>query len=157
MKNKMSIKNKLQRSAIAGLAALAVGGCGPDIKNDSSTILHEKGVVVDVVYSPSKHGSGAGPTIDFNGNIGIAFTSVTVPERYAVVFKCEHGEKFIVQGKTQEYKDLWQRFVEGDSVDISYKELYRSTYEDTNDDGEKELVKRELIDYDFLDAQKLNP
>lgn len=106
-------------------------------------------------YIPSRHGSGSGigPSIGFDGNVGIAITSVSVniPEKYAVVYKCKHG-KFISEGTDQRHKDLWERFTEGDSVNVSYREVFQSYYEDKDDDDDLDLVSRTLVDYDFLDA-----
>ncbi|MBI2451807.1 hypothetical protein HYV50_01875 [Candidatus Pacearchaeota archaeon] len=137
-----------------------LGGCNaPVTKVESSEILHEDAAVVDIVYTPSRHGSGSGfgPTIDSGGNIGISFSdvSVDIPEKYAVVFKCQHG-KFVVQGTNQYYRDLWERFTEGQEVDVTYREVFRNTYQDIDKDGKKDLIKRELIDYDFIDAQLKN-
>ncbi len=138
----------LSKIALTGATLLALAGC-KETKTESSDLLYEDAIVSDVVYSPSKHGSGVGPTIDLTGEggMGIAFTSVSVPEKYAVVFKCQHG-KFIVEGETPEYKELWNRFEEGDSVNVSYKEIYKSVYENDR------LIERTLTAYDFLDAQK---
>jgi len=33
--------------------------------------------------------------------------------------------------------------------------LQTSLYEDRNDDGEKEVVEKRIIDYDFIDAEPL--
>lgn len=119
-----------------------------------SEVLHEDAEVVDVVYTPSRHGSNTElvPTFDFEGNVNFALTTVTVsiPEKYAVVFRCQHG-KFIVEGTDQQHKKLWSRFTGGEKVDVSYKEVYRKTYHVV--DKERTLIKPpELIDYDFLDA-----
>ena len=139
------------------ILALAFNKCNlPEERQEFSDILYEPAIVTEVAYSPSRHGSGSGvgPTIDFDGNVGIAIThvSVDVPEKYAVVFKCKHG-KFISEGSDQRHKELWERFYERDSVTVSYKEIFKSVYQDKNDDGKKDLVSRTLIAYDFLDAQ----
>ena len=118
-----------------------------------SDILHEDAEVVDVVYVPSRHGSDISPTVttDADGNlqVGITTVSVTIPEKYAVVFRCQHG-KFIVEGTDQRHKDLWSKFTGGEKVDVSYKEVYKKYYHVV--DKERSLIKTELIDYHFIDA-----
>lgn len=115
---------------------------------EKSEELTESAVVEDVVFSPSSHGSGVGPSIDMTGKggIGIAVTSVSVPEKYAVVFRCQHG-KFIVQGTSRKHQELWKRLVRDQEVTVYYHEIYHVTY-----DGD-EVISRELVDYDFIDAR----
>ncbi len=137
---------------VAGLAS----GCKyHEEKRELSDILHEEARVVDVVYTPPRHGSGSGigPTIDFSGNIGISITDVDVeiPPAYAVVFECQHG-KFISQGTDETHKKLWDKLKEGQRVEVTYRELFDSVYEDPDKDDKPDLVKRTLVGYDFLDA-----
>ncbi len=148
------IKNKAIPYALAiGIGASLFTGC-KETKTELSDILHEDAIVSDVVYSPSRHGSDVSPTIDITGDggIGIAIVDVDIPEKYAIVFKCEHG-KFIVEGTDIEHKALWERLEEGQKVDVTYKEIYKSVYDDVDGDGENDLVSKTLIKYDFLDAQ----
>ena len=154
----MNLIARLKKAAGAGLLAITLAGCGDgtEIKEEESPILYEDATVADVVYSPPRHGedSGTNMTVDFDGNIGISPYHVTVdlPPVYAIVFRCAHG-KFISQGTGQRHKSLWERLKEGEEVTVSYKELYKSTYRDIDDDGKKDLVERKLSGYDFLDAQ----
>ncbi len=152
---------KTLRNILTGALAVATAGCTENseynfTKEESSEILNEPAVVSEVVYNPSKHGSGMGPTISLSGKVGMAFTSVTIPEKYAVVFKCQHG-KFIIEGEDQRHKDLWGRFDQGDSVRVSYKEMYQSEYHHFPSKSQKQdsLVKRTLVDFDFIDAKPL--
>lgn len=120
----------LQKLLGTSALVLALQGCsGEETKTEMSEVLHEDGVIAETVYTPSRHGSasGMGPTIDMDGNVGVAFTHTTIniPEKYAVVFKCQHG-KFIIQGPDLRHKELWQRFMPGQEVDITYKEIFRS-------------------------------
>ncbi len=136
------------------LCVLAIFSLGcKEVKQEASDILHEDAVVVETVYTPSRHGSGSsfGPSMNMDGDIGFSFHSVSinVPELYAVVFKCQHG-KFVIEGDDQRHKNLWERFSENDEVDVSYREIYRNIYKKV--DGRKELIESVLIDYDFLDA-----
>lgn len=140
---------------LTSLGSILLTGC-EQTKTELSDILHEDAIVSDVVYSPSNHGSGVGPTFNIGAEdtpgVGLAVTSVSIPEKYAVVFKCKHG-KFIVEGTDNEHKKLWERLEQGQEVDVTYREFYRCTYDDIDKDGKKELINKELIDYDFLDAQ----
>jgi hypothetical protein len=149
-------QSKLLPAGLAfGLAASAFTGC-IDRRIEYSDVLKENAVVSDTVYTPSHHGSSVdvGITTDFDGNAGLSFTptSVSIPEKYGVVFRCQHG-KFVVQGAGERYRELWEGFEEGQEVEVTYKEVYRSVYDDADGDGVKELVERELIKYDFLGAK----
>lgn len=114
---------------LLGSTAL-LGGCG---ETEYSAELTEKAEIVEVVYTPAQHGSAIGPTFSTSGNVGVAITSVDIPEVYAVVFQCEHG-KFIIKRK-----DVWERAKTGAKVTVRYREEYWVT--------EKE---RRLVKYDFL-------
>ncbi|MAF13341.1 MAG: hypothetical protein CMI53_00405 [Parcubacteria group bacterium] len=92
------------------------------------------------------HSTDLSPTIDLDGNIGLAITSSSVSESWAVVFECEHG-KFVIQGAKEKHEALWNKLSEGQEVTVQYREEYRVVYE-----GE-EVMSRELVDYDFLDAE----
>lgn len=122
-----------------------IAGC-QRIVTEYSEKKTEPAVVEDVIFTPSLHGSGVGPTFTGEGDVGITFTSVNIPEKYAVVFRCQHG-KFVIQGTGEKYKKLWEHLVRNQEVTVHYKEIYRVTY-----DGD-EVLSRELIDYDFLDAK----
>ncbi len=149
-----------------------LNGCNlPYTKMENSKVLHEPAVVSETVRSPSRHdteielkalnmsGRGFGSIgMDYGGNMGIGIggglqiSSSKVPEKYGVVFKCQHG-KFISEGSDNRHKDLWSRLSEGDSVDVNYMEIYQTTYQDSNKDGTDDIIKRVLIGYDFLDAR----
>lgn len=144
------------------LLTLILTACGPRKKTEVefSPVLEEDAVVVDLVYTPSQHGSGVGvgPSIDMTGEggLGIAIVpvSVDIPEKYAIVFKCQHG-KFIIECNTPERKALWQKLDEGQKVRVQYKEVYKVTYliyKDENKRKVKELVAKNLKKYDFLTA-----
>lgn len=109
-------------------------------------MLKEPAVVENLIYSPSLHSSDLAPTLSMSGKVGLAITSVSVPEKYAVVFRCQHG-KFIIEGVDENHKKLWQRLTRDQKVIVSYKEVYYVTYKDDV------VVSRELADYDFIDAK----
>ena len=50
------------------------------------------------------------------------------------------------------YKGLWSRLKKGTDVDITYKEMFDVTYDDTDGDGKREVTQKSLVGYDFLDA-----
>ena len=133
-------------------AAFLSLGCelSKHVVTEYSDILHEEAVIEETVYTPSKHSTGLAPTVSIgmDGDIhaGLAVTTVTVPEKFAVVFQCPHG-KFIITMKSvyDEHKDDT-----GKTVDVAYREEYRATYDGSK--GERELVERALVDYDFLAA-----
>ena len=141
------------------LVVLLSVGC-QEIKQEFSNTLHEEAVVVDAVYTPPTHDSQIGLTavkvgpagMDFSGDFGIRvggglqISDVTVPEKFAVVFKCQHGQFIITRKQVYEkFKDQKDKV-----VDVAYREVYRTTYE--TKDGKKRVVERVLVDYNFLDA-----
>ncbi len=139
--------------------ALFLTGCR-EVKEEFSDTLHEDAVVSDAVYTPSRHdtqldytATDVGPVgIGYGGDIGIRvggglqINTVEVPEKFAVVFKCQHGQ-FIVTKKNV-YDNLKDHI--GETVDVAYREVYRAVY-DTKD-NERILISRALVDYDFLTA-----
>ncbi len=154
---------------LLGIAAL-FASC-QDIRTESSDTMYEKATIVTLIYSPSEHkteitqtafgSKGMGIGTDWNGNTGIKIsknyqiTSTTIPEKYGVVFQCQHGT-FTVEGSDQKYKVLSQKLSKevGDTVNILYKEQYLVTYE-KDKDGKSKEVSRVLKKLDFIDAQPL--
>jgi hypothetical protein len=142
------------------LATLFTVGC-VDIRQEYSETIQEDAVIENVIYTPSRHETELGFTalksgpfgMDYGGNVGMRIgkhlqvNNVTVPEKFAVVFKCRHGQ-FIV-GR----KEVYERFkdAKGTTVEVSYREVYRTRYEKEGDTSK--VVERSLVDYDFLDAR----
>lgn len=141
---------------VCGIVLLLIG-C-QEVKREFSDTLHEDAVIIETVYTPSRHNSELGLTLiktgpigmDFGGNFGIRLgsglqiSSVTVPEKFAIVFKCQHGQ-FIITRK-EVYEKLKNH--KGKAVDVAYREIYRTTYETKS--GKKQVVERVLVDYNFL-------
>ena len=138
-----------------------------DVREESSNVMNEKATVVTLIYSPSEHHTDITPTAfshgdlvgtDYNGNSGIRLsknlqiTSTTIPEKYGVVFQCQHGT-ITVEGSDQKYRILSQKLQGsiGDTVSILYKEQYSVTYE--KKDGLTREIRRVLRKLDFVDAQ----
>lgn len=138
-------------------------GC-KEVKTETSDVLHEDATIVTRIHSPSTHktelsprlvkvGSGFGISEHGVGPSfgGIVITCSTVHEKYGAVFKCQHGT-FTSQGSDERHKNLYDKLQDGQEVDVTYKEIYRTTYKDTDGDGKKDLIERVLIGFDFLDA-----
>lgn len=143
--------------AVASLTLFLLAGC-QEVVREYSEVLHEDALIVSVVHTPASHESQLGLTafkggpfgMDYSGNFGLRIggglqiSESEVPEKFAVVLQCQHGEFVIAR------KDLYQQLDghEGQTVDVAYREIYRTTYE-TNE-GKKQIVDRVLTKYDFL-------
>ncbi|MEK7614074.1 MAG: hypothetical protein AAB428_00180 [Patescibacteria group bacterium] len=150
---------KLSHVALLVLAVIVFSGCKERVR-EKSDVLHEDAVITETVYTPSRHDLDLGITalktgpigMDFSGDLGLRIggglqiSSTTVPEKFAVVFKCKHG-KFIVTRKAVYEKFKGQ---DGKAVDVAYRENYRATYDTVN--GERKLIERVLTDFEFIDA-----
>jgi len=119
------------------LGVLFFTGC---YETEYSPVLSEPAVVLDTVYQPSSHGDGMGLALNSKGGVSPAFTSVDIPAKWAIVFKCQHG-KFIVEGTDEKHKALWEKLTRDQKVTVSYREVFHVT------DKERRLAK-----YDFIDA-----
>lgn len=157
------MKRFFKKCAVLSLLMIFVtvfcSACGPETKIEHSEIMHEDALIVETVYTPSSHETTLEPSFGGSGLIGfgpsgigmrigsgIQISSSEVPEKFAVVFKCQHG-KFIIHRK-----DIYQKLKdhENQTVDVSYQEVYRDTYEEVK--GEKKVTQRVRIDYHFIDA-----
>jgi len=148
---------------------LTICGC-KDVKREKSAVLHEEAKVITAIYTPSRHETNLSPSLTnsdsivgmgFDGSVGIkvgglVISSNEVPENFGVLFQCQHGS-FTSQGSDPRHKALYEKFKnwEGKKVDVTYQEIYRVTYDDKDKDGKKEEVERVLVDFDFLDADKI--
>lgn len=140
-----------QRVGIRALFAIALAaalcGCDDMPKTEYGPTLTEEGEIYDTAYVPAGHGSDT--AVGFNtgkgGGVTITPVSIDIPERYAVVFKCQHG-KFVIAG--EKAKGLYQRFERGDKCTIEYREVIRVEMKDGRE------ASRRVYDLDFLDAKK---
>jgi len=121
------------------LVLLFTLGCR-DIRKESSAVLYENAVVDGLIYSPSHHSSSMDVGITTGGNLSLTPTSISIPEKHGVVFKCQHGKFYI------ESKRLWTELTEGQPVVIEYRELFKVEYKDGKE------ISRELYKMDFLNA-----
>ena len=121
------------RIGVSALIVLSVLGC---IKTEFSQVLTEKAEITEVVYAPSRHGSGGGFGMTTEGDLVMTLDSVDIPAVYAVVFKCEHG-KFIINRK-----DVWEKAKVGMHVTVRYREVYKVSKK------ERRLVKYNFLGFD---------
>jgi hypothetical protein len=137
-------------------------------KTEVSQQLNEKAVIVVLIHSPSEHRLEVTQTAynngymatDYSGNTGMKIsdthqlTSTTIPERFGVVFQCQHGT-FTIEGDELKHNVLYQKLFKnvGDTVNIIYKEVYEVTYEKDKKTGKEIEVNRVLYKLDFVDAQ----
>jgi hypothetical protein len=148
-------------ASLGAVAALTLSnlGCQYETK-ECSDVLHEDATVIARIHTPAKHEKKTCLTAmnlgamgrDYEGNMGIRIgsglqiSSSTIPERYGVLFQCEHGN-FTTQGSEEKHKNLYERLKTNDLVDVTYKEVYNTIKDGTN------IISRVLNDYWFLDAQ----
>lgn len=134
------------KNFILPILLFALSACD-NAKYETSEILHEEGIVYDSIFVPEGHGSDIEFNIDADGNFSIDTVSVHMPERYAVVFKCQHG-KFII-ANTNKAKELYHRLSRNQKVDITYTEITKITKDKS---GVEEQEIKQLHDFDFIDA-----
>jgi len=94
----------------------------------------------NISYSGRKHKrrQSSGPQVYYSDAVN------EIPAKYGVMFECEHGVKFVIEGTKEKHKSLWQRMKKDSAVTIFYREIY---HVDTKT-GQKTLA-----DFDFLDAK----
>ncbi len=128
------------------IAIFTLIGCGDIDKIEYGPVLTEEGEIYETAYVPAGHGSdiAVGYNTGDQGGLSITPISVDIPERYAVVFKCQHG-KFVIDGNKGEA--LYKRFEKGDRCTITYREIIRIGMKDY------EEVSRTVYDLDFIDAK----
>lgn len=134
MRKKLSIK--------LGLAAVVSGAlfCGC-VQRFNGPELTESGEVYDTCFVPKGHGSDLAIGFDMDGNYHVTPVDITIPARYAIVFKCKHG-KFVIDGERAE--GLYKQLSRGDSVTIRYCEKFEVRDGHTN-----------AVDLHFIGADKL--
>jgi hypothetical protein len=152
-----SIRNKILPMFLTGALISVIGSCG--IKIETSETLYESAIVREKKYIPSSTTINCYPEMDGGGiNCGLD----TDPEEYCVKIESE-GLKiksegrcglFEICGEEGNEKSLYEKLQEGQNIDVFYKNVYRSKYEDIYGDGTKDLVSRILLGCEFVDAKE---
>lgn len=125
-------------------ASLTNCNCRRETRTELSDILHEDARVTSMQHSDAwkeqiRGGNGA----------SLSIGEINRPEENRINFGGKI--KFNVNNK-----EIYERFKEGDLVDVSYRENYKLTFQDLDGDGEKEQTGKTLKGYVFVDAQKKN-
>jgi len=152
MNNKSTRRNFLRNLGLVAIgSALGISGCEHE-KEEYSNVKEETATVQDLIYCPSRHSSEINPTVSFDGDdisIGMDIDEVDFPEKWGVVFECEHHGNFVVVGENERHKKLWERMKKNKTYKITYRDVFTSRY-----DGDK-LLGRKPKDYWFLDARPI--
>lgn len=118
---------------------------------EQSDVKTESAIVADLVYTPKNHATSIipVPSLDADGDITMSSMEVDVdiPEKYAVVFKCQHG-KFIIENDQVRTKSLYEKLRIGQEVTVSYREIFEKTL-----DSNGKILSRRRVKYDFIDVE----
>ena len=97
---------------------LLVLGC---VERKNGPELTEQGEVYDTCFVPFGHGSttAVGYNTGKGGGVTITPINMIIPERFAIVFRCQHG-KFVIDGDRG--RELYKKLSKGDLVTIRYCE-----------------------------------
>jgi len=134
--------NKIKLLMIFG--CFFIFGCDEYTRIEESEFLIETAVVDQLIYSPSHSSSDLNIGLTLDGDFALTPTTTSIPPKYGVVFKCQHGKFYIGR------KELWESLSVGDCVIITYKELFKVKYVD------HKPVHRDIYKLDFLDAEKID-
>ncbi len=135
MTNKF-MKNTARGILIGGLAVSLLTGCKRETRTELSEVLHEDAVVTSRDYTSRwVQILPCGKTI----------IPITHPESYSISF----DGKIDFDSSDEE---VYSRFKEGDTADVSYREVYKLIFEDLDKDGKKEQIGRVFDGYEFEDA-----
>ena len=124
---------------------LALAACD-GARTETSEELTEEAEVVQVIYNPGQTSTSSGTSMDLDLKVKFHNHRITSPDKFAVVFKCQHG-KFVIEdeGKGSRAERLWKKLSQGDKVVLRYKEVNTAW-----PDGRRELQK-----YEFIEADKV--
>ena len=128
-----------------GLLVIMLGGVMliitnviPQQRREFSSTIHEDAVITEVVATPSRHDGGA----------GLQVNSIIVLDKFVVVLKCQHGQFIIDQ------KELFEKLMDhtGETVVVSYREVYSGKYTWNYQSGGYRAITRNLVDIEILDV-----
>jgi|SRR3989344_1989903 len=144
------------RKILKSLLAAGLAGslsCTPSDRSiELSDMLYEDAVVKEKVYIPAHTVTELVPKLDFDLDLSFELKNVWIPDNYKVVFDGEPVD-FTINGSEDKYKKIWEQFLEGEKVKVSYRQKELLIYDMKK--AEKELLKREVISYEFIDADKI--
>lgn len=140
---------------LLGLGLVGALSCTPnDRAIELSDVLNEDAFVKERIYIPAHTVSQLVPKLNLDLDLSFEFEDVRIPDNYKVVFDGEYAD-FIVNGSEERYKKIWEQFLEGEKVRVSYRQKELLLYDMKK--AEKELSKREIIGYEFVEASKITP
>ncbi|MGV8151702.1 MAG: hypothetical protein ACP5OG_01350 [Candidatus Nanoarchaeia archaeon] len=124
----------------AGIILAGISGC-KEYKTEYSDVKN-----YDATVTKKEHKDSWTQIIPISTGKVTILAPVAHPEQNHITFK--GNLEFILDNK-----ELFERFDLNDKAEVSYKEVYNSVYDDKDKDGNKELIKREITKYEFVDAQ----
>jgi len=112
---------------------------------------YEKGRVINTFHNKEHNSMDITPGLSLMGIFLNHTSRITTPEKWGVVFRCEHQDEFIISGSKERYEELYNRLNEGDYVIISYKEIYKVEYNGKTG----KAIRKKMIDSKFINAKKI--
>lgn len=114
-------KEEMMKKLLALCLLVFVMGCELPERRPSE-IMQESAEIIQLSYVPSQiySGTGVGPTMSFNGKMGMGMTVVsgTTREEWAVVLRCSlHGKTFAIDSQ-----ELYNKVKTGDKVTLWFYE-----------------------------------
>jgi hypothetical protein len=122
-------------------AALLMAGC-KEYKTEYSEVMHENATVASMYHEDNWIQM---MPVMIGDNVGII--PISHPEINWITF--DGQVDFDIDNE-----EIFNRFNKNDSADISYREIYRTVYDDGDGDGKKELLEKKIRGYYFIDAQR---
>ena len=133
-----------------GLAAGLFSGCS-ETKIEYSERINTAGTVIQKKHVKKSY---LNPMDDINPMRNIDPTFDLKKGRH--ITKQDEQFNVYIDTKVRRFrvnnKFLFKNVEVNSAIDVSYRERYRSTYEDIDGDGKDDLVKRVLTGYEFVDA-----
>lgn len=125
--------NKILTCGLASILSLSLIGC-KEYRTEYSEIKHENAVVSNQYHRNSYM---------YPLRVGKITTIQTMPAVYRTDF--DGNIDFSVHGSK-----IYNSVSEGDSVDLTYREVYRAVYDDKDNDDKKELISRKFKKYELV-------
>ena len=136
--------------------SLLLAGCDrtTEVTTELSDLLTEDSLVAERIHTPAYTTTVPAITYDvWNDEFKLTTEDKLIPDNYKVSFSKGEDHIFVQEGSNVKYKNLYESLKEGDKVKVYFRKVYRATYDLTK--AEKQLSKKELKDYEFIDAKKV--